>query len=498
MLIKIASVVAVGVLAMAIPSTAGGLESFSNSPPEAEYKEIGTTEGTPVQFLLRATHPDLDAAALDAYPLEFTILEPPQNGTLRGDIDDVQYAAPHTAYVQLSYLPESGFTGSDRVHYMVTDMFGNAGIATVDIEVYGAVGGGPNQWGTYSGTWNAELTFREDSGGVDRFDTYAFVDYRLGNYSFRIRGNISDFEFNRLTLESRVPLGEVMARGTVLFDPRVPEFEYLRNITQFTAFETSFTHTFFLTDEEDASYSQLVARGSLNGNPFTSTTRFSGLGFAFDYQLVSVRWYCELCNFPVETQLRLTKTGFDHFRVVARDLRLPFFDTDWLQLYADVETTFAVDAKTVVPSLKLRSTWECCVRGLFEIGAEDSEQGGLRLSDVLFYGYDIRLTLERGIQFRTATSLIPDKNASVTGFGEYFEFWMLSGPVTPCCGAPGRWQLATYFSEDREELFGWGMTRMVLEFPIAPRVRVRNTLSVRSAEDDDWAWEFKTDWTVRF
>jgi len=500
MLIRMAAVVAAVMLAIGIPSAAGGTGGggFSNSPPVAEYKEIGTTKVSPVQFLLIATHPDLDVADPDAYPLEFTILDPPQYGTLEGDVENVQYAGPNKAYVELAYVPQSGFKGTDSVHYKVTDKFGNAGIATVNVEVYGSVGGGANAMGAFSGTWNAELTFRQDSSGVDAFNAFAFVDYRLGDHSFRMRGNISGFDFDRLTLEARMPLGELLLRSTLLFDPQVPEFEYLRAIAQFTAFETDFTHTMFITGEEGTSYNQMVARGSLNGVTFTSTTRFTGIGLAFDHQIVRARWYCDLCQFPVDTQLRLNKEGFEHFRVVARDVRLPFWDTDWLQLYADVETTFSVDAKTVIPSLKLRSTWVYCVRGLFEIGAEETEDGGWRVGDVWLYGYDIRVTLEGGIQFRTATSLVPGKNAAVTGFGQYFEYWMLSGPIAPCCGAPGLWQIATYFSENGEELFGWGRTRMVLEFPIAPRIRIRNTLTVRSEVEDEWAWELKTAWTVRF
>ncbi len=466
---------------------------FVNRPPVAQYKEFTTKIDNAVRFMLRATDPDLDVNNPDDHPLSFTILAFPSDGTLDGDIESVRYEPPNTAYVEMTYTPNPGFTGTDAVHFMVTDQFGASSTATVEFDVVREY----LPMGAFSGNWRADLTLRGPTLGIQRFDTNATVFYRINSYNFQFRVNISDLEFNSLSIVGTVPVGGfATVRSTLLFDPRVPEFQYWQNVTRFTAFDTDFTHTFHLTGEEATSYNQLVARGTVDGLSFISTTRFTGLTLAFDYQLITLRWRWDVCELPVDARFRFTKAGFDDFRIAFRDIRIPCPDCTYLRLYADLQTIFTTDSKEVVPVFRLRSDWECCVRGYFALDHDDDE-GSIRLGGIYFYGYEIRLALEGGIELRSVTSLVTERNASVTGFSDYFEFWMLTGPISACCGAPGRWQLATYFIEDRSELFGWGMTRFVLEFPVAPAVRIFNQLSIRS-EDDPWQWEWKVGWTARW
>ncbi len=470
---------------------------FANNPPVAEFKEFTVPTDVPLRFMLRGSDPDLDVddpKGPERHPLAFSITRGPQNGTIEGDLEEVYYEAPNKAFVELTYRPNPSFAGTDSIQFTVTDPFGATSTASVLFEVVREY----LPMGTFSGNWTARLTLRSPEPRVDRLDTNATIFYRVNGFNFQLRGNVSDSAFNALSLVGTVPLGGLATlRSTLLFDPRVPSFSYWQSVVRLTALDTDFTYTFRLSDDETRSFQQIVARGSVGGISFTSTTRFAGLGFLLDYQLITLRWNWDICELPVDARLRFTKEGFDYFHITFRDIALPCPDCTFLRLYADLRTEFTEESKTVVPVLRLRSDWECCVRGYFSLGAEDLDDGGIRIGSIAFYGYEIRLRLEGGIDFRSVTSLVSARNASVTGFSEYFEFWILNGPIPVCCGSPGRWQVATYFTEDRTELFGWGMTRFTLEFPIDRTTRIFSQLSVRS-ESDPWKWEWRFGWTIRW
>ncbi|MGB9757810.1 MAG: hypothetical protein ACPLZE_05050, partial [Candidatus Bipolaricaulaceae bacterium] len=59
------------------------------------------------------------------------------------------------------------------------------------------------------------------------------------------------------------------------------------------------------------------------------------------------------------------------------------------------------------------------------------------------------------------------------------------GPVVPCCGAPGWWQLSLFFSRTPGNLFGLAMEDVNLYFPISREVLVNVRLKAGLVDPSD-------------
>jgi len=88
-----------------------------NDAPTAISQTITTPEDTPVGITLTATHPDAGAI------VTFSIVTPPQFGTLTG------------ALPNLTYTPNANFNGQDRFTFKANDGVDDSNIATVIINV---------------------------------------------------------------------------------------------------------------------------------------------------------------------------------------------------------------------------------------------------------------------------------------------------------------------------------------------------------------------------
>ena len=87
-----------------------------NDAPQANSQTIATKQDQARSFALSASDPDGDTVA-------YTLLEVPSHGTLSG-------AAPN-----LTYTPASGYLGSDRLTFKVSDGRADSAVATVNINV---------------------------------------------------------------------------------------------------------------------------------------------------------------------------------------------------------------------------------------------------------------------------------------------------------------------------------------------------------------------------
>jgi hypothetical protein len=94
-----------------------------NTPPSADDQSVSTAEDTPVDVTLTASDPDGD-------PLTWHIDSRPTNGTLSGSPPD------------LTYTPDTGFSGDDSFTFYVNDGEADSNTATVSITV-NAVGDPP-------------------------------------------------------------------------------------------------------------------------------------------------------------------------------------------------------------------------------------------------------------------------------------------------------------------------------------------------------------------
>ena len=87
--------------------------------PVAQSQAVTTSQNTPVGITLTATSPQ-------GFPLTYTVLSGPTQGTLSG-------SAPN-----LTYTPNPGYIGSDAFTFVANDGTTNSNTATVSITVRGA------------------------------------------------------------------------------------------------------------------------------------------------------------------------------------------------------------------------------------------------------------------------------------------------------------------------------------------------------------------------
>ena len=97
-------------------SLALGIGSIANNPPVAYGQTVDTTQNTSVAITLIAADPDGD-------PLTYTIASAPANGIVSGTGPDI------------TYTPNTDFTGADTFTYEVKDSKGATATATVTINV---------------------------------------------------------------------------------------------------------------------------------------------------------------------------------------------------------------------------------------------------------------------------------------------------------------------------------------------------------------------------
>ena len=89
-----------------------------STAPVASNQTVFTVQDTPVNITLTATSPQ-------GYPLTYTVLTQPTQGSLSG-------SAPN-----LTYTPNTGYTGSDSFTFRANDGVSNSNTATVSITVHG-------------------------------------------------------------------------------------------------------------------------------------------------------------------------------------------------------------------------------------------------------------------------------------------------------------------------------------------------------------------------
>ena len=111
-----------------LPATVTITVTPVNDPPEANDLAVTTSEDTPdVSIVLTAADPEDD-------PLTFTIVDPPQFGTLTNSL------SPPTSTLaeippEVFYTPNPDFNGTDVFTYIANDDTRNSAVATVNITV---------------------------------------------------------------------------------------------------------------------------------------------------------------------------------------------------------------------------------------------------------------------------------------------------------------------------------------------------------------------------
>lgn len=451
-----------------------------NDAPVAEDAFFVTQPEASVSIILEATDPDVDPFNPETHPLVFAIVSGPVNGVLSGDLAAVSYEEPNKASVELTYTPNVAFVGSDLITFSVTDPTGAFDTAVVQI----AVQERPPIGGVLWGTWDTYVTLQGAQTLSLTMTSSLTAVYTLDPLEFRGQATFSETGFSALTLKTDFPLGELATVvSTLVFDPTSSSpFSYWRTVTRFEVHEIDCTHTFYLSADSVSSYTTLVARWKMQDVSFTSTTRFSGCDFTFAEQEIRARWVWAPCDLNLNATLSIECEGFDEFSLTVRDVPILGQECEGLCIYLTLETAFTTVSKEVTGTFTCRSNWIDCLKVLCEVSSD-----GMGIHALSIYGLRLKTSFPGGVEFRADTSFTEDKNASVTGHSDYFEKWALTGPTLPCCGSPGRWQIATYFKSSGTTLFGWGKTTLLLHTSLSNQLRIFAETTF-SSEEPKWVW----------
>jgi len=460
-----------------------------NDAPIAVVEAVVTTQGTPVSFTLKATDVDVDPSVVGGYALVFKIVDGPAHGELSGDLTAVTYTLPDTASVEVTYTPEPQFTGTDSITFSVTDRFGAFDTAKIPIGV------SARETGMLTGTWDTSISARGQPFEISALTSTLGVVYELGDFKAQTIATWRDDSFSSLRLDSSFPLGEVMTvRSALAFDPdNASPFKYWQTTTTFSFSDIRFTHTFYLPKNLNSSYNRLVAQARVEDVSLTSTTNLAGENLAFEKQEFRARWKWSECDLSLDAKLSIkSEEGFDKFSLSVLDIPILGMDEgDIFAITLRLDATFTTTSKAVKPTLTLRSNWIECFKILCElVTAEDDD---LSIEGISLYGLMIKTQLSEDIQVDIGISFAENKNSSATGYSDYSTKLMLSGPTLPCCGSPGKWQIATYFQSSESSLLGWGMTIFKLETALAEQVEVSIKLTFRAEAPH---WEFTGGWKI--
>ncbi|GAB4308362.1 MAG: hypothetical protein Kow0097_08930 [Candidatus Bipolaricaulota bacterium] len=450
--------------------------------PLAPMQVVFVPSGTPTPFLLGEGDPDL----------LYAILQPPANGALVG-------IPPN-----LTYLPEPGFIGTDWVHYLVQAETGGWDLGTVQLVVLAP--------GTSAGPFalisEGELVW---SGPTFAWDGYRFLTEVRARFTYleqSFRATWTDTAFTSLVSETSTALEgswptpwRLPITSTLDFDPTVSALRSWTVDARTTVLGATWISTFYYSGAapQTASYVALQVQGELGPLAFDSRTTFVTLTPTFGEQRLTLRgpWLCEGCPTNWELGFVQSKAGFESLSIFVKDIEIPCPGCGSIRTFFDVKVTFTVDEKKLEPALRVSSGFVACAKPL--VGLVVPETGfGLAGFDV--YGIEIKCDVAPGYTLRLLTSFNSAKDSLVTGYPQFFELWQLEGPVVPCCGNPGRFQISLYFMRGEGSLFGFGMGNILLYFPVSREVLVSVGLKVGEVDpgDPSKTWILTTGWKALF
>jgi len=435
--------------------------------PQAPVRALFVPYETPTSFYL------WDPEEAQALGYAFKIVEPPRSGRLLGEPP------------ALTYVPNPKFYGTDRLQYLVEDPLGRFDIGVIQIVVLPVV----TLLETPVVPPNVSLVATLDFSGMpvevklSRWEVGYFQ--RLGFLEQELRASWGPTGFSSLSSGTRLDLvipGDPALRipviSTLSFDPNLPALasasvQSWANLWGIFAFAL----VNYLGTDPTKSKALLTLRTSLGDLSVEGRSTWKIIPLEFSELAVRLAGPgagaalgCPACTFRFEGTATFAKDeGLKELRLSLLDLPLCSL-CERMRLVWDLRVKFTPTSKTVEPALRLKADWGVCVRPFVELIGLSPGWGFGGLS---VYGVEIKCELPNGGGLRLATSFAEDKNASVTGHTQFFEVWQVHGPVFPCCGAQGRWQISTFFRRAGGGIFGWAMSEFQLYFPVSQEVVVR-------------------------
>jgi hypothetical protein len=198
---------------------------------------------------------------------------------------------------------------------------------------------------------------------------------------------------------------------------------------------------------------------------------------AFSQATVCADWNWGLCDTPFSACISFNaSSGFEAFQLTASEIAL-FENILGVGATLDIQIVYALDDKTVTPTLRFDPHWIICPEIVF-LGEAVLTAPDPGISAIRIYGATVEVPIGDAV-FRVADSFSDDKNASVVGKAAFFESFSLETSLASCCGSPGRLKGSVYFERSPAPsggLFGVGLLEGLAEFQISPNVAAAFTV----------------------
>ena len=348
----------------------------ANVAPTMQDQYIATVQDDPVTFEIRAEDMDIDPVDVTSHPLVFSIVAGPMHGVLVGDLTVITYRPPHTAAVEMTYVPADGYVGSDYITLSVTDPLGEQalGTMTVEIEIEAR-----RSLGILSGNWSSGVTYNTQTGGFTAFRTQFTGVYRIGSLTMKSIASIQmetvsgvkRMVFKSLRFQSDFTVAGIDHTSTLSFDPDAGGadlFDYWRTSTRFSFVGANFTHSLYLSNSQTDSYQALSVQARIGSVSVTNNLTLSmnpSCSFDFSNNQTSVAW--SMCDVAARASIGFDCDGFDKFTLSASGLSVYGFG--WLlgDVYIDASLTFDMDGKSLSASTYWRPGAVNCIKLLAEL-----------------------------------------------------------------------------------------------------------------------------------
>lgn len=281
----------------------------------------------------------------------------------------------------------------------------------------------------------------------------------IGDLAAQLDAKFADAVFDSLKITAAKPVGDFNLSSTASFNPSTLSFLSWQAGVAVTLFDIAFSDTFTITSPQSSSYNQFTASGTAAGIAFQATHKLGLCPLEFWEASLCANWVWSVCDANASLCAQFDDvTGFRAFNAAVTGIEL-FEDMLGIRGTLDVAIAYALDEKTLTPTLSMKPDWPICV-GLDLLGEVEVTASPLRIEGIRVYGLEGECTLDNGVTFGIYESLDDAKNGAITGKADYFEKLSVTGPLYSCCGTDGTFDVAVYFERPPAPsgaLFGVGL-----------------------------------------
>jgi len=286
----------------------------------------------------------------------------------------------------------------------------------------------------------------------------------IGGVSALLNATFSDTSFDALSLSASGAIGPFALGSSLAFNPSTLAFLSWQTTASLSMFDVQISDVLYVGPPQTQSYNQFTLSGTAGAVALRASARFGICPTQFWEASACADWTWAECGPEIDACLQIADaTGFSAFDVTMTELVL-LEDFHGIRGTLDLAISFAIDEKTVSPTLRVQSDWPICTD--IDLLGELSTGTPTGIEGLLLYGIRGEAPVGEGTTLRFAESFAEEKDATVTGKSGYFERFGVTGTLPSCCGSPGSIELDAYFERTSTGLLGLGLMTSAIDVQI--------------------------------